>query len=481
MKQLFQSKRNLAVLFAILALSGYIAFLVLHNYLSQVDLDRSALARLQSDAQTRTVSVSYFFAERMDDMHDLAATRELVVYFSNKALGMSMAYGLRTSLVAIEQLFGRLIREKRIAGSRIYERIVLIDANDGPVVDIAADGALQTALDEWSEFAVPGTAGPSILVRDAHNGQQIVLSMPYIHKGEYAGWILAFIDRGGPYHRLFGNDLNGSEGCLCLTTADALIPSRAGDTAAAPCASVADLFELETGKPLPRRVRLDNGGVSDGLVVRVPVPNTPFFLVSIADAGRVLGRVAPVTLLVTMGLLAFALMLVVGIALWGSLQNRLLRVRFGEARKQRESLHDKNAQLQAEIAKRRETERNLIAATEAKSRFLATMSHEIRTPINGVMGMTELLLGSGLSGKQHRLAESAHRSVMNLLTLINDILDFARIEVKVDVTERGDAAESLRHPLKLQQGFTGRYSHHAITPPGGRNRHCSLRSARPES
>jgi hypothetical protein len=187
MKQLFHSKRNLVALFAILALSGYIGFLVLQNYLSQVDLDRSALTRLQSDAQSRAVSVSYFFAERMDDMQDLSAARELVVYFSNKALGMSMAYGLRTSLVAIEQLFGRLIREKRIAGSGIYERIVLIDADDGAVADIAADGVLQTALDEWSELAVPGTAGSSILVRDAHNGQHIVLSMPYIHKGVYAG------------------------------------------------------------------------------------------------------------------------------------------------------------------------------------------------------------------------------------------------------------------------------------------------------
>ncbi len=68
------------------------------------------------------------------------------------------------------------------------------------------------------------------------------------------------------------------------------------------------------------------------------------------------------------------------------------------------------------------------SASKAKSLFLATMSHEIRTPINGVMGMTELLLSSSLSGKQYRLAESAHRSVLNLLTLINDILDFSRIE-----------------------------------------------------
>lgn len=111
-------------------------------------------------------------------------------------------------------------------------------------------------------------------------------------------------------------------------------------------------------------------------------------------------------------------------------------------------LQQSRAQEALVEANRRLTEAKSIAdeANQAKSRFLADMSHEIRAPMNAIIGFTDLLLQENLTPDQRRFVEIVKARGQDLLQLINDILDFAKIEA--DRVEFRQEPFSLQHMLK---------------------------------
>ncbi len=111
-------------------------------------------------------------------------------------------------------------------------------------------------------------------------------------------------------------------------------------------------------------------------------------------------------------------------------------------------------------------------ASEAKTRFLATLGHEVRTPMTGVLGMSELLLDTGLDKRQRGYAVAIRRAGEHLMRLVNDALDLARIEAgklelvaqPFDLAAVLDEVGGLVEPMARQRGLGFRCHVDAQTP-----------------
>ena len=127
-------------------------------------------------------------------------------------------------------------------------------------------------------------------------------------------------------------------------------------------------------------------------------------------------------------------------------------------------LDEANEALRSEVAERKSAEQRALDAARARTTFLATMSHEIRTPLNGVLGVTDAMLDGELSGEQRQLATTVQQSGELLRTVLDDVLDFSKIDSgQLELTMRPVQLSALGHQL------------HRLWTPRASERGCSLR------
>jgi len=351
---------NLRGYFAVTVLGavlvGYIAFLLMANYHSQIELQKSGLDQMRLDTEKQAGAVSYFFTEQKDHLKNLTEKREISAFYENKALGMSMEYGLQHSLFGIGTVFDRFLENRRIGGVRIYTRIVFLESNGAVLVDRPVDNPNQANEQNWQRFLAPENPDPKIIVEPQGSSWQVMLSTPLVFKGAFSGQILAWISSETVFHHVVKATGGVSPRLATIINAKGkpfyLPGEERPEIEIWGSHDFHDSCYSATGEVHRFESRRKNGSKVDMIAIRVPIPDTPFFLVEVAPAAAVLGQTSPRQLLAVLGILSLAILGGAAIMVRGNTRNLVLQARLQEAAESRQAVEDKNRQLEQEIRER---------------------------------------------------------------------------------------------------------------------------------
>jgi PAS domain S-box-containing protein len=349
---------DLTVIVASLVLVGFIGFLVVENYLSQLELQGYTLEQLRQDTEKRATAVTYFSSERKNDLRNLALGREISIFFENKALGMSMEYGLKASLLAMSDGFHRLLKEKKLGDDRIYTRIVFIDSNGELLVDTQAPDAKPKLKENWKRFLSPKSSESALANEYVDDSLKMTASIPFFFKNRYAGQIVAWVSPETAYKHLIKTE-GSSHRVIFVDYGAGHLQFPRDALSKNNYSNLPDLSNLEIGKTHRFKIVSKKGNKVEMLAIRVPIKETQSFLVAILPASEVFGQTAPWHLPLAMGALSLAILSGMVIALRINARNLVLHARLEESSNRKQEIEEKNLQLQNEVSERKRAEEAL--------------------------------------------------------------------------------------------------------------------------
>lgn len=372
----FARKRSsLAVVLISLLLVGYTGFLVGMNYLWQVRLRESNLEKARYKIQEYAAVSRYFFSERKEDLRNLTESRELSAFFENKALGMSMDYGLKASLLIIWRSFKQFASNRKIDEHRIYTRIAFIDKSGNLLVDTSENGKKTDGHRDWSTLLHPNKPEPEVLVIERESSPRMVVSASYYFKNQYAGQIVAWISPYAVYHLIAPSHKN-LQPPIHIVYNGHFFRARPQTLPEAAPEHLRDLGKLKAGKFYAFYLPGPGGSRLKMLAASYPIHGTPLSLLALSRASDILGRHAPWSIPLATGILAVFILGGAAIIFRITTKNVILKTRLEETTRAGKEIEEKNCQLEAEITHRIEAEEGL-RREKAASDALAKISNAI--------------------------------------------------------------------------------------------------------
>lgn len=183
---MLSSIRSRWPLFVAAAFCIYAWLLLWHAFSSQEQLRAAAEVRIVADSNRRAAALADFAVDRLNGAAELAEVPEIQNFLVNKALGMSLKYGLNANLDAIDVRFRRQM-EKKIRGEPIYSRILLYGDDGEILIDIPPGG---------DPPGLPRSSQEALVLDITPTTRQIVATAPVHYKESQAGTVVTIGDLG---------------------------------------------------------------------------------------------------------------------------------------------------------------------------------------------------------------------------------------------------------------------------------------------
>ena len=354
----FARRQILATSAAGVGLLVYVSFLLITNYHSAISIQQNLVEMRRQELVQRTEELRNFFDDRKEDVANLVLSREVAVFFENKALGMSMEYGLGQSLVAMRASFIRLMQRKKMGEDTIYSRIVFIDPGGAPLIDTDSPAG-SVARDGKSKPCYPPARRKEGIFTAWQDGEEMLVSVPYEFKNAYSGQIIAWIKPAVIYDHVLRREQASKSGTYIVSGKGYIYEPQTAPRRP----DLPDIAALTPGRP--HEFVMEGPGKPVAMIaLRVPVKGTPFFLVHVFPTQEVYGKLAPRNQLVGMGVAAAAIFAALVLVLMVNIKSMVLKARLDESALRERDIQEKNRQLEAEINERRQTERSLRESEE---------------------------------------------------------------------------------------------------------------------
>ncbi|WP_419605397.1 hypothetical protein [Thiolapillus sp.] len=352
-----QLNRSRAILFAGILLGGYIVLLIGLVYVGQQHLRQSLYDQAHLALEKQAAAVGYFITEQQGEVGELAGSSILDSFFANRALGMSMQYGLRASLLAVRDELERLRRRKQLQGASVYSRISLVD-KDGTVLITVGNATDQPEKQRVTCPLDTAVKGVSLHLGTEKQDCKSHIYATVEYRNQVSGFIVAEINLARALSSLLqqpGNGELGNQLVLVAPEGAIVISARGGDTAVE---------------------QID----SDDLLA-VPVPGTDFMLQGSVVLGAGQGLLTSPWFLFALSLITLPVLGGVYYLLRLNNRNLLLQTRYFSSRRRQKELRHFREQLDLSTdlcCQPWRAKRRLVVPSSREAALLTRRAHSAR-------------------------------------------------------------------------------------------------------